>query len=114
MSNSLTEEPSVGGSGYGYAGPPSHTRVPRGAGACRLSSGAPAIGLHRRLLLPAVRKVSIVATLIAVVALALWPSAGLAAASPPLRQLGKHKHVSIGSAVDGSALANDADYAVVL
>jgi len=114
MSNSLTEESSVRRNGYGYAARTSHKGLPRGAGSSSVSSAAPVIGLHRRLVRPVVRKVSIVATLIAVVALALYPSAGLAADSPPLRQLGKHKHLFIGSAVQSSFLANDADYAAVL
>src|SRR5262249_52029166 len=114
MSNRLTAGSSVRRNGYGYAARTSHTGLPRGVGLSSVSSAATAIGFHRYLVRPMVRMVSIAATLIVVVAPALWPSAGLAAASPPLRQLGKGKHLFIGSAVRGTALANEADYAAVL
>jgi len=114
MSNSLTEGSSVRRNGCTSAARTSHTGLPRGVGLSSVSSAATAIGFHRYLVRPLVRMVSIAATLIVVVAPALWPSAGLAAASPPLRQLGKGKHLFIGSAVRSSALANEADYAAVL
>src|SRR5262249_3141234 len=114
MSNRLTEGSSVRRNGYGYAARTSHTGLPCGVGLSSVTSAATGIGFRRRLVRPLVRMVSIAATLIAVVAPALWPSAGLAAASPPLRQLGKGKHLFIGSAVQSSALANEADYAAVL
>src|SRR5262245_23047636 len=87
MSNRLTEGSSVRRNGYGYAARTSHTGLLRGVGLSSVSAAATAIGFHRRLVRPLVRMVSIAATLIVVVAPALWPSAGLAAASPPLRQL---------------------------
>src|SRR5262249_26089414 len=107
MLSRLTEGSSVRRNGYGYAARTSHTSLPRGVGLRSVSAAATGNGFHRRQVRPVVRMVSLVATLIAVVALALWPSAGLAAASPPLRQLGKGKHLFIGSAVRSSALANE-------
>src|SRR5215471_6957553 len=114
MSNKLTEGSSVRRNGYGHAARASHTGLLRGVGLSSVSAEATAIGFHRRLVRRVVRMVSIATTLIVVVAPALWPSAGLAAASPPLRQLGKGKHLFIGSAVSINALANEADYAAVL
>jgi len=75
---------------------------------------ATATVVNRRPARQLIRTLSSAITLITLLALALWPSTSLAAGPTPLRRLAQRDHLRIGSAVNFSALTNDAQYSAIL
>src|SRR5215471_14187944 len=63
---------------------------------------------------PLIRTLSITAALISLLAPTLWPTSGFAADPPTLRGLATGTHVQVGSAVQYTALTNDATYSSIL